>query len=401
MASRLRPTPESGTVAATSQPASAIGPSWSQRAGREARLAFRQAQRRGDREGAMRIAMGAGQAGLASQAGIGSAERRIAGQFQRGESDTAFTAEVAAALTPPGITEPGAGKIMTPVGPRREYEQSAPAASRFQNSQSVISGASASVVERPGVQEPPPAVQPGATEPPENPVTGTTTPELGDRRGLIGGKPARGVLNEMRDRIEPRKPAAAGGQDDFMDEVSRLTSPDGGDMLRGDAVDEVNRRRVAAGKPPLDRKEVLEAMLDRDRAASDMRARSNTLARGPVLTPDPELARSFRSGAGRAAAPAFTPASTAAGPAQPSPRPESPTLTRYTMTSPEARAAAQVAKLKEQALRARQGREALLAEKQREIKIPEWQEGTILGRLNRRFQEASLEAGMRTGTLQR
>lgn len=71
------------------------------------------------------------------------------------------------------------------------------------------------------------------------------------------------------------------------------------------------------------------------------------------------------------------------------------------MTSPEARAAAQVAKLKEQALRARQGRESLLARKQREIKIPEWQEGTILGQLNRRFQEASLEAGMRTGTLQR
>lgn len=223
MASRLRPTPETGRVAATQQPASAIGPSWAQRGSREARLAFRQAQRRGDREGAMRIASQADQQGLASQASIGSAEERLAGQYQGRQADEAVVSEIGDALTPPA----------------RADGQAAPtAASRFQEAQGVFGGAQARTMEmrlgdpgfqdrptatRPPIPEPPAA--PGASQPPENPVTGTSKPVTGDAQSRLGMRrwsPApQGLAGRQALSGNLRKSIAAGGGELSGDRLAR------------------------------------------------------------------------------------------------------------------------------------------------------------------------------------
>lgn len=121
MASRLRPTPESGTVAATKQRAQSIGPSWSARGGRQARLALRDAIRSGDRAGAMQIATFAEKNGLPAQASIGSAESRMASSYQQTGSEAAKQAEMGAALAAGEVQEPQ--MIDTPAGPRRGAEQ--------------------------------------------------------------------------------------------------------------------------------------------------------------------------------------------------------------------------------------------------------------------------------------
>jgi hypothetical protein len=71
----------------------------------------------------------------------------------------------------------------------------------------------------------------------------------------------------------------------------------------------------------------------------------------------------------------------------------------YTVESPESR----LAKLREQGVQAAAAArdrkiaadadiEARLAERRRNIQIPEWQRGTTLGNLNRRLQEFSINA---------
>jgi hypothetical protein len=263
MASRLRPTPETGTVAATKMPASSIGPSWSQRGSREARLAFRQAQKRGDREGAMRIAAQAEEQGYASQASIGSAEERLAGQYQGRQKDTAITAEIGTALTPPG---PGRDMIDTPAGPRR-----APVAGGMQEQAagSIVdpqTGRLTSVstpAPRPDYSKPPaprpdygepsrttmdmrrgdpgfqdrtvpsatrppipeaPAV-PGASQPPENPVTGSSVPATGDAESRLGQRRGSFALQGLAGRqalsANLRKSIAAGGGDLSGDRLKR------------------------------------------------------------------------------------------------------------------------------------------------------------------------------------
>ena len=220
-------------------PASSIGPSWAQRGSREARLAFRQAQKRGDREGAMRIAGEADKQGLASQASIGSAEERLAGQYQGRGADTAVTAEIETALTPPG---PGRAdgqptKIMTPAGERNAprggvQEETArtmelrpgptSVASRFQQSQDVISGTTPRTVQ-PSIPEQPPA--PGASQPPENPVSGSSTPVTGDPESRLGIRRGSFALQGLAGRQalseNLRKSIAAGGGDLSGDRLKR------------------------------------------------------------------------------------------------------------------------------------------------------------------------------------
>lgn len=192
MASRLRPTPETGRVAATQQPASAIGPSWAQRGSREARLAFRQAQRRGDREGAMRIALEADKSGLASQASIGSAEERLAGQYQGRGADTAVTAEIETALTPPAIRADGRPRItmdMRRGDPGFQEQPAVTVADRYRDSQETIDRAAVRTMEQPTATRPPipePPVAPGASQPPENPVSGSAMPTTGDAQARLG-----------------------------------------------------------------------------------------------------------------------------------------------------------------------------------------------------------------------
>ena len=220
-------------------PASSIGPSWAQRGSREARLAFRQAQKRGDREGAMRIAGEADKQGLASQASIGSAEERLAGEYQGRGADTAVTAEIETALTPPG---PGRAdgqptKIMTPAGERNAprggvQEETArtmelrpgptSVASRFQQSQDVIGGTTPRTVQ-PSIPEQPPA--PGASQPPENPVSGSSTPVTGDPESRLGIRRGSFALQGLAGRQalseNLRKSIAAGGGDLSGDRLKR------------------------------------------------------------------------------------------------------------------------------------------------------------------------------------
>ena len=351
-------------------PASSIGPSWAQRGSREARLAFRQAQKRGDREGAMRIAGEADKQGLASQASIGSAEDRLADQYQGRGADTAITAEIETALTPPG---PSRVMIDTPAGSRRRAEEfsspattprtvpgagsfeeqaaAAPAGSRVistdASGQPTVDGrplpvrgtanwkgasplrtagvdkaALARIENRgvdpktgrrlvdesevgPSIPEQPPA--PGASQPPENPVTGSAKPVTGDAEARLGQRRINPLTNKPIG-YDPRTPlgsfdeqfadftgatsesAPQGSSEDesgFLDGVSRLTTPEGGDLTRKAAVEEMNRLRRAAGQTPADVGKSLNALLGRDRAASQARARLRApgQVQGPVQPP--------------------------------------------------------------------------------------------------------------------
>lgn len=324
MASRLRPTPESGTVAATKMPASSLGPSWAARGSREARLAFRQAQKRGDREGAMRIAGEADKQGLASQASIGSAEERVAGQYQGRQADAAVTDEIETALTPPG---PGRAD-----GQPTKIGTAPSAASRFQQSQDVVSNTPASTVQ-------PSIPAPGASQPPENPVSGSSTPVTGDpesrlgirKPGRINGMPAGKAIGDAQSRVDaipgrdkPSTSGAAGGEDDFLNRVGELTSAEGGDLMRGEAVRRANEERVVAGKAPRNVEQSLNALLGRDRDRDRTKRTAASLNRGPALSVDPTLARAFQDAVPKAEAAAE--ASAAARAARTSPMPSRSSL---------------------------------------------------------------------------
>jgi hypothetical protein len=71
----------------------------------------------------------------------------------------------------------------------------------------------------------------------------------------------------------------------------------------------------------------------------------------------------------------------------------------YTVTSPEERAArlkargvANVAAQRERNIAANKAREERISERIRNIAVPDWQKGTMLGDINRRFQEFSARA---------
>lgn len=414
MASALRPTPETGRVAATKMPASAIGPSWTKRAGREARLAFRQAQRSGDRAGAMRIAMQAEEAGLPAQASIGSAERRLAGQYQGRGADTAITAEVASALTPPP-------PAMASGQPRLADE----------------------FVEQ--AQTPAATPVPGATEPPENPVSGSRVPATGDAESRLGATPRRwspalqGIAGRRALSDNLRKSIEAGGGDlsgdrlkrakaeadrlgitdeQFLDELQDLgVSMPAADLdsIRPRDNRSLDRRlrdyqdEYLGGGPSSEMSARLRADANTNRMAAEgmRRAREQTATRERTPAPSPAPAPpapppASASTTRRQPAPLAPSRSTVVGgsPPTPTPKPEPPrALYGYTMTSPEAR----LARLRTQgqekaaadAARRRQANadiEARLAERRRNIRVPDWQQGTILGDLNRRLQEFSINA---------
>lgn len=243
MASRLRPTPETGVVAATQQPASSIGPSWRDRAGRNTRLAMRDAIRRGDRAGAMEISAFAEKAGIPAQAQIRSAESRVAGDFQTRGAQASVLSEQQAALDGQEPAMPATGQ--------------------------------------PAAPELPPA--PGASQTPENPVTGATKPPVAD----------------VRTRLAERK---AQDEEAFLTGVSDLTRSDGENMTRKAAAIEMNRRRVESGKLPLPVESVLDRLLARDREASSARVRANVERRSaPSTTADLGTVASALVGTGPAA----------------------------------------------------------------------------------------------------
>lgn len=221
MASRLRPTEETGTVAATKQSAQSIGPSWTERGGRNARLAMRDAIRRGDREAAMSISMVAEKAGLPAQASIGSYEARTAANLLGRQAAGRLMSEQQAALdagragvgqtTPPA--QGGTSSVLLPDGrtyvPGKgialpgglfqqvsmpQYEpggQSTPPAS----GQAATTPPAAANTQPPAASTPPAPVAPGATPPPENPVTGSAVPSVSDVTTRLSqrGRPVPGI----------------------------------------------------------------------------------------------------------------------------------------------------------------------------------------------------------------
>lgn len=247
----------------------------------------------------MRIAGEADKQGLASQASIGSAEERLADQYQGRGADTAVTAEIETALTPPGLSR---DMIDTPAGPRRRAEE-------------LSSQATTPRTVQPSIPEQPPA--PGASQPPENPVSGSSTPVTGDpesrlgirKPGRIGGMPADKAIGEAQARVDaipgrdkPSTSGAAGSDDDFLDRVRELTSAEGGDMFRGAAVKQANAERVAAGKAPRNVEQSLNALLGRDRDRDRTKRTAASLNRGPALSVDPTLARAFQDAVPKARA---------------------------------------------------------------------------------------------------
>ena len=122
----------------------------------------------------------------------------------------------------------------------------------------------------PAVTPAPAATTTATTTPPVvAPAVPTPTPAA-PRVGLIGGKPASEVLSDLRKTSFDEQFAdftgASGDTAEFLKGVRRLTTPEGGDLFRGAAVDEMNRQRMAAGKAPLKRKDVLQGLLEQDRA---------------------------------------------------------------------------------------------------------------------------------------
>lgn len=133
---------------------------------------------------------------------------------------------------------------------------------------------------------------PAVTPTPTATTTATTTPPVvapavpaptpaAPRVGLIGGKPASEVLSDLRkpsfDEQFADFTGASGDTAEFLKGVRRLTTPEGGDLTRGAAVDELNRQRMAAGQAALPREEVLQGLLEQDRAPERAAAAESAL----------------------------------------------------------------------------------------------------------------------------
>lgn len=142
-----------------------------------------------------------------------------------------------------------------------------------------------------------PSVTPAAT------TTATTTPPVvapavpaptpaAPRVGLIGGKPASDVLRSMRQPSfdeqfasftgavsETAPQGTASDEAGFLKGVTRLTTELGGDLTRKQAVEEMNRLRMAAGQTPADVNATLNALLKQDREARKRKAEEITASR--------------------------------------------------------------------------------------------------------------------------
>ena len=298
---------------ATQQRAQSIGPSWSARGGRNARLAMRDAIRSGDRASAMEIATFAEKNGLPAQASIGSSESRLATSYQEGQAQDATIGEMGKALSAGQTEEPAA-----------TTGQSRTAANMLARPDMGAEGP-----RMPASPAEPPPVAPGATPPPENPVSGSSVPPVSDvrtrlsqRQGRIGGRPAQQVLGEMRG--DTRAPTGSQpDKDEFLAGVDQLTSAEGGDLSRKAAVEEMNKRRRESGRVDVPLDSVLNRLLQRDRDASSLRARANTdrqiaadaegsrrrteglMTPGATTSADPNLVSGFKK---PQAAPAAAPA---------------------------------------------------------------------------------------------
>jgi len=97
-----------------------------------------------------------------------------------------------------------------------------------------------------------PATTPAAT------TTPAVTPTLTTTAGATTTPPV--VAPAMTTPAAPRA-----GMADFLKSVRGLTSPEGGDLSRGAAVDELNRQRREAGKVDIPRDAALQALLEEDR----------------------------------------------------------------------------------------------------------------------------------------
>lgn len=135
-----------------------------------------------------------------------------------------------------------------------------------------------------------PAATPTATTPPVV-APAMTTPTI-PRVGKIGDKPASDVLRSMRQPSFDEQSAGYSGavsestpqgttsdEAGFLQGVTRLTTELGGDLTRKQAVEEMNRLRVAAGQTPADVNATLNALLKQDREARKRKAEEITASR--------------------------------------------------------------------------------------------------------------------------
>lgn len=137
-----------------------------------------------------------------------------------------------------------------------------------------------------------PAVTPTVTTTTPPVVAPAMTTPATPRIGKIGDKPASEVLRSMRQPSFDEQFAAFTGavsetapqgtatdEASFLQGVKRLTTELGGDLTRKQAVEEMNRLRVAAGQTPADVNATLNALLKQDREARKRKAEEITASR--------------------------------------------------------------------------------------------------------------------------
>lgn len=138
---------------------------------------------------------------------------------------------------------------------------------------------------------PTPTAPAGATTTPPVVVPAVTAPAM-PRVGKIGDKPASDVLRSMRQpsfdeqfasftgAVSDTAPqGTASDEAGFLKGVTRLTTELGGDLTRKQAVEEMNRLRMAAGQTPADVNATLNALLKQDREARKRKAEEITASR--------------------------------------------------------------------------------------------------------------------------
>lgn len=246
----LSPTPEYGRVPMTSMRAQPFGPSPAQQAGRAARLGHRQALRRRDYASALKFA----EAGTQLPGpGIGSFEERQAEDYLGRQAAGAITNEV--------------GTAMGVMDRLRSRGTALEGASGLEGARSLSDARRSPIspsgpVPSPTAVQPPPA--PGASQIPENPVSGAKVPMTGDLAARGGTAEPGQATDQWRQ--------------DFLADAEKRTAAG---LFRKDAVDQINKERIAAGKAPFDRRTAISMLLARSQA------------KGPVQGPDrpePELA---------------------------------------------------------------------------------------------------------------
>ena len=174
--------------------------------------------------------------------------------------------------------------------------------------------------------------------PPSGPLQGPALPTLST------GKPERAteVLRSMRNLTgtptRAEATGATGSLGEFMRGVGALITPEGGDLTRGAAVDELNKQRMAAGQAALPREEVLRGLLAQDRSVSARTAGPAPSANptygaaGPALPPTPAFgAAGPNMPIGPTLPRAPLPAAPAATPSTPTPTPAAPTTAASNM----------------------------------------------------------------------